>query len=317
MCSLFGVLDYSHTLSNSVLTRIVSALSHECEVRGTDATGIAYINRGELKVYKRPLPARRIKFKLPKNCRAVMGHTRLTTQGSEKFNYNNHPFSGNAGGVNFALAHNGVLRNDNGLRISEELPQTNIETDSYVAVQLIEKKNALDFDSLKHMAEKVEGSFTFTVLDQLGKLYFVKGDSPMCIYKFHTLGFYIYASTEEILNKAVTRLGLKEYEHNRVELFCGDMFSIDAQGNESKAGFEYSEAIPWRCYGSYWGNYKNSGLTSFVHDYWEELRSMAHYFGYLPDDIDCFRRMGYPPDAVEDMLYDGEIPTREYFAECM
>lgn len=35
---------------------------------------------------------------------------------------------------------------------------------SYVAVQLIEQKNALDFSSLKDMAETVEGSFTLQAI---------------------------------------------------------------------------------------------------------------------------------------------------------
>ena len=99
----------------------------------------------------------------------------------------------------FALAHNGVLWNDGWLRQVQELPKTQIETDSFVAVQLIEQKSALDFDSLQYMAEQVEGSFTFTVLDKEDNLYFVKGDSPMCICQFPKLGFILYASTEERL----------------------------------------------------------------------------------------------------------------------
>ena len=77
-----------------------------------------------------------------------MGHTRMTTQGDEKFNFNNHPFYGKTD-LEFALAHNGVLYNDCRLRITEHLPSTRIETDSYVAVQLIEKKGTLDTDSLR------------------------------------------------------------------------------------------------------------------------------------------------------------------------
>lgn len=68
-------------------------------------------------------------------------------------------------GITYALAHNGVLWNDKELRIAENLPLTSVETDSYIAVQLLEQQKALDFDSLKAMAEKVEGSFVFTVLD--------------------------------------------------------------------------------------------------------------------------------------------------------
>lgn len=62
--------------------------------------------------------------------------------------------------------HIGVLYNDDILRKYHKLPTTDIETDSYVAVQLIEQKRALSFDSLSYTAEEVEGSFCFTVLDE-------------------------------------------------------------------------------------------------------------------------------------------------------
>lgn len=84
------------------------------------------------------------------------------------------------------------------------MPKTKIQTDSYIAVQLIDSKNTLDFNSLKYMAETVEGSFCFTVLSEDNELYIVKGDNPMAIAKFD--GYYIYASTEAILKKALKRL---------------------------------------------------------------------------------------------------------------
>lgn len=175
MCCLFGMLDYGHQLSAREKNRLLAVLSTQCEVRGTDATGIAYNSGGGLHIYKRPLPAHRMRFRIPGGVNAVMGHTRLTTQGSEKRNRNNHPFYGNAGGTAFALAHNGVLQNDVELRWRNGLPRTRIQTDSYIAVQLIEQKRALHLNSLKDMAEQVEGTFSFTVLDERDNLYFIKG----------------------------------------------------------------------------------------------------------------------------------------------
>ena len=58
---------------------------------------------------------------------------------------------------------------------------TSVETDSYVAVQLLEQQKTLDFDSLQAMAEKVEGSFVFTVLDKDNSIWFVVGDNPLCV----------------------------------------------------------------------------------------------------------------------------------------
>lgn len=94
-----------------------------------------------------------------------------------------------------AFAHNGVLYNDVQLRKSENLPKTHIETDSYVAVQLLEKEETVHQDSLKHMAELVDGSFVFTVLDEEDSIYFVKGENPLTIFHYKKMRLYVYAST--------------------------------------------------------------------------------------------------------------------------
>lgn len=140
MCCLFGLIDYGHSLSKGERNRILTILSTACEVRGTDAAGIAYHSRGQLHIYKRPRPAHAMHWRIPGDAWVVMGHTRMTTQGSEKRNYNNHPFLGRVKEGPFALAHNGVIQNDRSLRKKLRLPRTRIETDSYVAVQLLERR---------------------------------------------------------------------------------------------------------------------------------------------------------------------------------
>ena len=178
MCSLFGIIDYRGVLTAREKNKILSVLSRECEVRGTDATGIAYNFGKSIHVYKRPLAARKMRFRIPNGVNVVMGHTRMTTQGNAKLNYNNHPWATRT----FALAHNGVLWNDSFLRETEELPYTLVETDSYVAVQLLEKEKTLGFQSIQMMAEKVRGSFVFTILDRQNNLYFVRGENPLAIF---------------------------------------------------------------------------------------------------------------------------------------
>ena len=109
MCAVFGYLDYKGKVSNAILKNLIQNLSIAAEVRGTDATGISYVNHGKVVTFKKAKPAHKMKLYFPKNTRAVIGHTRMTTQGSEKYNYNNHPFDGRCGTETFALAHNGVL----------------------------------------------------------------------------------------------------------------------------------------------------------------------------------------------------------------
>ena len=88
MCSLFGFLDYQGIIPHKILRKLTQALANAAEERGTDAAGISYINNGKVVIYKRPKPAHKLHFNPPEGTRAVMGHTRMTTQGNEKYNYN-------------------------------------------------------------------------------------------------------------------------------------------------------------------------------------------------------------------------------------
>ena len=311
MCCLFGILDYRQNLSTKQLNKMVAVLSKACEVRGTDATGIAYNYNGKLCIFKRPLPAHRMHYRIPEGVHHIMGHVRLTTQGDEKFNYNNHPFLGESENTNFALAHNGVLYNDEILKIREHLPETRIETDSYVAVQLIEKKRTLDTGSLKFMAEKLEGSFTITVMDKDNNLYFVKGDNPMCIYHFKDKGIYIYASTEEILLKALQRMSVKLGKGKKVDIKCGEILIIDKYGEQSRSTFE-TDNLDGFSFASYiWRTSvpryevtpkKNK---SYQEEYIDRLKTEAEYCGYSPSLIDTLLADGFSTDDIEEMIYCG------------
>lgn len=307
MCCLFGLIDYRRSLSARQKNCILSILATACEARGTDATGIAYNSGGRLRIYKRPVPAHWMRFKVPEDARVVMGHTRMTTQGRASRNYNNHPFAGSARTGPFALAHNGVLYNDQYLRRSLRLPETRIETDSYAAVQLIEQKNALDFGSLGYMAEQVEGSFTFTVLNGRDDLYIVKGDNPMCLAHFPALGLYLYASTEAILRQALCRIHLALGDPMMIPSDCGEILRIAPNGRIDRTRFDDSNlAVSW--YGPLWRPHSNSGQQrSAADDYLADLKSVAASFGYAPESVDKLLDMGFSAEELEEFLYTGEI----------
>jgi glucosamine--fructose-6-phosphate aminotransferase (isomerizing) len=312
MCCLFGLIDYSGAFSRAWRTKVINLLSKECEVRGTDATGISYLSHGKLCVYKRPWPARKMRFNVPNDAYVIMGHTRMTTQGSEKQNQNNHPFAGTCGGTCFTLAHNGMLRNDKTLRRERNLPKTNIETDSYISVQLLEQENTLDFSSLKNMAEAVEGSFVFTVLDQNCNLYLVKGDNPICIYHFYQQGFYLYASTPEILNRALKKLRLHRWSYSEVPMQAGDILQVNSKGFISSSSFDYKKSSmyldydwgnypPWRNWGSFLTTNEQQSLIN--DEYLAELESVATAYGYAPEDVQDMIDEGLSFDEIEEMLY--------------
>lgn len=305
MCCLFGILDYGGKLSRKEKTKILSVLSVACEERGTDATGIAYNTEENLRIYKRPLPAHLLWFKIYEETRLVMGHTRMTTQGSEKYLPNNHPFPGKTGATSFALAHNGVLSNDKRLRREHGLPATRIETDSYIAVQLLEASGELSFTSLASMAEKLEGSFTITVMTDQDELYFIKGDNPLCLYHFERLGVYIYASTEPILKSALKQLNMKLGKPTKIKVDCGEILKIDAEGHMSRSQFDDTNIFLGY---SHWPRWCNvipelwESANDPQDDHINDLKAVAAHYGIWPEEIDEMLADGVTPEEIEDLL---------------
>lgn len=306
MCCLFGLIDMAQYFTRQQKNDILHALAAASEARGQDATGVAYCHKGALMVHKCPVPGHVFPLQIPYDAAVVMGHTRLTTQGNEKKNYNNHPFLASAGAGSFALAHNGVIRNDRLLRKQEQLPATKIETDSYIAVQLLNRSGGVSMDSLRDMAERLEGSFSFTVLDDRNNLYFVKGDSPLCLYHYPETGVYLYASTKPILERALQQLPFALDNPIQIPLNCGEILQITAEGEERRETFDDSKLLRGLAYGRYtppvlWGigssarNAESGHLTA--------LKSVAGYFGIAPWEIDRLIEAGFTEEEVEEYLY--------------
>ena len=299
MCAVFGLIDYNSALSTRAKEKILKVLSKECEARGTDATGFAFNGRNHLTVFKRPQPAHKVKLRLPENARAIMGHTRMSTQGSEKLNFNNHPFVGRTKDGSFALAHNGVLSNDELLRKSKNIPKPVIETDSYIAVQLLEQAGELSFESIRNMAEDVLGSFVFTILDDRDNVYFVRGNNPLCIYNFEYFGIYLYASTKEILDRAVRKLGLARLSKTEIPVSCGDILKIDSFGSITRSTFDSWGYLLG-------GFYDYDEERSFGGHQLQQLREFARCFGLDEHLVDELYLYGYTADEIEELLYEPE-----------
>lgn len=295
MCAIFGFLDYKGVVNNSVLKRLIKALSVEAEVRGTDATGISYVKNGKMVTFKKARPAHKVKLYFPTGTKAVIGHTRFTTQGSEKQNYNNHPFESEKG---FALAHNGVLYNDKELRKKYMLPDTKIETDSYIAVQLLEHFGGADMAEIREMSELVEGSFVFTILRNDNTLFLVKGSNPIAIYHFAELGIYVYASTKEILETALFKSGFRS-QYSEINLTDGEILQINPDGTAVKDTFEIAEKFT-----PYYWNY--SGCDDWYNDFKNEEKEMlleyCKLFGVSEEDIEILLEYGFDCSIIADLL---------------
>ncbi len=302
MCAVFGFLDYKGKISNAALKKLIHTLSVTAEVRGTDATGIAYVRDGSIITYKKPKPAHKVKLFFPRGTRAVIGHTRFTTQGSEKRNCNNHPFEGHCGKEAFALAHNGVLYNDRELCREQHLPPTPVETDTYVAVQLLEQGQQLNTENIRRTAELVEGSFVFTILRNDNTLFLVKGNNPLTLYHFPALGLYVYASTKSILDNALQKVHIAE-KACEVETAEGEIIEITPNGKLNRSDFEMQDYIH-----SLFNPYNWDYAKWWMEDEREEL--LLEYcgtFGVSEEEVQLLLDFGYDPDEIEELLMDTAV----------
>lgn len=297
MCAIYGFLNYGRKVKNRILKNILRELSIAAECRGTDATGISYVNNGEIVTFKQPKPAHKMKLFFPKDTVAVIGHNRLTTQGSEKKNCNNHPFEGKTPQHGFALAHNGVLYNDKEVRREKKLLQTQIETDSYVAAQLIEQTENVDMDAVKDMAEIVDGSFVFTILRDDNTLFLVKGSNPITLYHFPEQELYIYASTKEILKTALKNARFTE-EYEEIKIDTGDILQINSDGEIFCDTFE--------TFGGYSFDWHDWYSLYSAEDE-DDLLMICNCFGVDKEDIEFLYSCGYTSDEIEEMLLDTDL----------
>ncbi|MBR1738555.1 MAG: hypothetical protein IJ736_16375 [Firmicutes bacterium] len=199
------------------------------------------------------------------------------------------------------------------MRKSEKLPQTSIKTDSYIAVQLIEQTNKVNFSSIKYMSEKVAGSFYFTVLDKNNDLYIVKGDNSMCIVDCG--GFYLYDSTDKILFSALEKLKIINAPELKIEHYT--ISKISNTGSIENIAFEPEEDFIFSRYscGNFGRNYYNNlkptrkrhNNSDFADkEYYEDIIDYAEFIGFDRGFIDTNLAEGRTLDDIAEMLYEYE-----------
>ena len=302
MCGLFRFSDPQHSLTEKQASALANSLARASVVRGQDATSIAYVQGGKLRIFKRPKPATRMQLRIPKGTTQLLGHVRMTTQGSEKKNYNNHPFRGALPGGDFALAHNGVLQNETSLRLRFDLPQTAVETDSFVAVQLLQSYGTVTPQTIAAMAEQLEGTFAFSILTARNDLYLVRGNNPLAVWYYPAIGLYIYASTPEILATAVIPLQyLRGKVHQTVKVAEGEILCITTEGKLRRSHFSTDRIDYMRFWQSLCWPYRKDKRNRQ-----KDLAATAHNMGFDPADVDWLLDCGYSEEEVEAALDDSD-----------
>lgn len=312
MCGIFGFTS-ANPLGAMKAHELIKRLSIESSVRGEHATGISIVHNGHIVTKKIGKAAKKCNFFVPSGTKAVLGHVRYTTQGSQKYNYNNHPFEGKAD-VEFALAHNGIISNDEKLRKEQNLPDTHIETDSYIAVQLVEKFGKLSFESLAKVGENLLGMFMLEYLDEHNNIWFVRGDNPICLYYYESLNMYIWASTKEILDKAIKKIKwLSGHHPTEIKIPMGTMVKISNDMTVESKEFDYAD--PW---------YGNRGYGAYPVDEeldWKEyLHELCLEERFPEEGITILEYLGYTDVEIEDIVCDTKRRHRilgEWYEQCL
>lgn len=309
MCCLFGLIDYKGGLSYQQRKRIIRALAIEGEQRGTDATGFAWCHNGRMVLKKSSKAAHEFQVHLPKDVKVVMGHTRLTTQGNHHNNRNNHPFMGHCKENSFALAHNGIIYDDMELKKEYHLPQSKVETDSYVAVQLLEQSKKCDMESMQQLGNIMGNGFNmfnFSVLDDENNLYLMKGNNSLAIYHFKEEGFLLYASTKEIAERAMRRAGIDTYPVAE-EPKAGTIWKISPQGTIEVNQFEMKDELSYypMLYRRY--NYEPEGYPREQSEYFQELLEYAKLIHFPTEDLLELWDEGFDEEEIERILLEEEM----------
>ena len=212
MCGIAGYYNpkpekYIHPQTN------VADLLCLSQSRGSDASGIGFIENGNLFNLKLPMPA--YQFVATKNFKktiktikpyAVIGHTRMKTQGVASNNYNNHPIVTKSG---IGIVHNGIISNDLYLFNHYNLKRDG-EVDSEIIIKMIEfyktgfKKNTT---AITKAVKKIDGNQSVAMLDrnEPDTLYLWNEGNPLALALEIKTGVIYFASEIDILREMLLR----------------------------------------------------------------------------------------------------------------
>ena len=205
MCGIYGY--FGRSLDKTKTCRLMKNLAIETEIRGTHSTG--YFATDDDYVYHCKDAKRAAEFVneahfsdlLHKDLHMFVGHNRWASVG-EVVTKNAHPFVGK----DFTLVHNGTMNEmDELIRKYRVVRQMEGTTDSEGLLRILDK--GVEFEKI---LPQISG-YSIVVYDAVtDKLFFARDRFPMVVTKIKALGIRVFASTKEILEKAVeSTLGKK------------------------------------------------------------------------------------------------------------
>lgn len=231
MCGILGIsFQNGCTLTNPTLAMyMLRELFQEVELRGYDASGVAYVNSDGITVFKAPMAAsdliatkefntynREYMNLSNRGTISVIGHCRAKTKGTPRNNDNNHPIVTD----NIVGVHNGEIENDDVLferfmRLDTSFYRR-ARVDSEIIFRLIDYfANTHDTGTagaIRQMSKLVEGSYVCAMVDRKNPylLWLFRKIGPLVINHYQETGVIVYASGYSHISNALQGMGLED-----------------------------------------------------------------------------------------------------------
>ncbi len=224
MCGITGVIKFDDSItSNLEVVRSWETLFQESLRRGSDASGVMAVSNSKVFSYKRSgstrsllnderyLQIREILLdNSPAGQCAILGHSRLGTNGSASLNLNNQPVISE----DMVLLHNGIIVNDSQIKIKFDLPDDS-QLDTETASRLFSMFGVSDnpVTALKQVFSEIKGNSTFAaILRKRNSCLLATNNGSLYFLKDAALGLLLFSSEPKFLVSALRLLKSKMSE---------------------------------------------------------------------------------------------------------
>ena len=243
MCGIFGILVKENSdFSPVLIKRMLNSLFKLSESRGKEAAGLAIRTKEEILVYKAPIAASQLIHSVGYkqvinrvfNCDrslAIIGHSRLVTDGLQTLNNNNQPVIKN-GAVGI---HNGIIVNVGNIFKRFTSMERRYDVDTEVILSLIqefrnEKKSLIR--SVQDTFRYIEGAASIAALfDDTNNVILATNTGSLYTCMNQDAGIFVFASERYILKMLLKKRDFKGLlaidEINPVKPWYGNIINSD------------------------------------------------------------------------------------------
>ena len=221
MCGIFGLIAGKNAaITAEELNKGIEKLLLLSESRGKEASGICTITDTSIRIHKRCVRAkelirtgeyREIMSGIGRETkRAVMGHARMVTNGSNQNPNNNQPVIRG----DFVCIHNGIIVNDEAVWKNHPEMVRQDEVDTEVLLALLQKYVAEDSiqGAFQKCLKELKGSMSIALIDKKSnRLLLYTNVGSLYIVLSKTRDMILFASERYILEQAVTESELRRY----------------------------------------------------------------------------------------------------------